>query len=195
MGGNNSSLKQLKQREGHCDVPKSRKKDGVNLGRWVFNQRELEKKEKLGPDRKKMLGNIGFVWVLFERRANVPWGKNVSSLKEFEKREGHCDVPQSHKESGTALGIWVNTQRELKRMEKLDPDRQEMLEDIGFEWVLVERRANVRGALQRSSVAQRGWSQPWTVGEKTASAQKEGKARSRQAKDARGNWPRMGRKA
>ena len=129
-----SLLKQFKKREGHCNVPFLHKEDGTNLGSWVSNQRQLKKKEKLDPDRQKMLEKIGFEWVLFERRANVPWGKNISSLMQFKKREGHCNVPKLHKEDGANLGVWVSTQRQLRKKEKLGPDRQKMLEDIGFEW-------------------------------------------------------------
>jgi hypothetical protein len=69
-----------------------------------------------------------------QSRPRVPWEETLSSLKEFKKREGHCNVPQSHKEDGTSLGLWVKNQRQLKRKEKLDPDREEALEDIGFQW-------------------------------------------------------------
>jgi hypothetical protein len=136
-------LKQFKTREGHCNVPHSHKEEGANLGMWVNTQRRLKKKEKLDPDRQKMLEDIGFEWNLVDHSASVPWEERFDLLKQFKKREGHCNVPNLHKEDGTTLGFWVDRQRQLKRMEKLDPDRQEMLEDIGFEWVLFERRANV----------------------------------------------------
>ena len=86
-----------------------------------------------------MLEEIGFEWVLFERRANVPWEETLSSLEELKKREGHCDVPQLHREDGNNLGAWANAQRQRKKKEKPGPDRQKMLEDTGFEWLPVER--------------------------------------------------------
>jgi hypothetical protein len=59
-----------------------------------------------------------------------------SILQQFRKREGHCNVPHSHTEDGANLGTWMNTQRQLNRKEKLDPERQKRLEKIGFEWGL-----------------------------------------------------------
>lgn len=41
------------------------------------------------------------------------------------------------------LGSWVYTQRRLKKRKTLDSDRQKILEDIGFKWVLVEYRSHV----------------------------------------------------
>jgi hypothetical protein len=68
----------------------------------------------------------------------VPWEETFSSLNQFKEREAHCNVPRSHKEDGATLGTWVTHQRQLKNREKLDPYRQNILKDIGFEWVLVE---------------------------------------------------------
>ena len=55
-------MKQLKQCEGRCSVPQLRREDGANLGAWASSQRQLKKKEKLDPDRQKMLEDIGFKW-------------------------------------------------------------------------------------------------------------------------------------
>jgi hypothetical protein len=66
-------LKRFNEREGHCTVPRSHKEDGVNLGFWVSNQRQLKKTGKLDPYRRTILEAIGFEWrVLVERNANLP---------------------------------------------------------------------------------------------------------------------------
>jgi hypothetical protein len=127
-------LQQFKEREGHSSVPQSHTEDGADLGVWVSRQRQLKKKEKLDPDRKKRLEAIFFEWVFV--LPSAPWDKTLALLQQFKKREGHCNVPQSHKEDQANLGIWVNDQRQLKKKEKLDPEREKRLEEIGFEWVL-----------------------------------------------------------
>jgi hypothetical protein len=98
-----SLLKQFMTREGHCDVPHAHKEDGANLGPWVTRQRHLKKAKKLDLYRQKNLEEIGFESFLV-----VPWKETFSLLKQFKKREGHCDVPQSHKEDGANLGKWTN---------------------------------------------------------------------------------------
>jgi hypothetical protein len=127
-------LKQFKKREGHSNVPQSHKEDGANLGPWVANQRQLKRKEKLDPDRQKIVEALGFELVLFERRANMPWEDILSLLEEFKTREGHCRVPISHTEDKIKLGSWVGKQRHLKKTGKLDPDRQMRLDEVGTEW-------------------------------------------------------------
>jgi hypothetical protein len=62
----------------------------------------------------------------------VPWEEPFSSLKEFKKREGHCDVPHSHKEDRCNLGSWVNKQRGFKKLGKLNSDRDKLLEEVAF---------------------------------------------------------------
>jgi hypothetical protein len=66
--------------------------------------------------------------------ASAAWEEILPLMKEFKKREGHCNVPRSHKEDGASLGAWVNSQRRAKKMGKLDADRERRLEEVGPEW-------------------------------------------------------------
>jgi hypothetical protein len=125
-----SLLEQFKKREGHCKVPQSHREDGVQLGEWVKTQRQLKTKEKLDPDRQKRLEDVGFKWGFH----SATWDETYALLQQFKKREGHCNVPQSHKEDEANLGMWVSHQRQLKTKERLDPDRLKRLEEIGFNW-------------------------------------------------------------
>jgi ribosomal protein L7Ae-like RNA K-turn-binding protein len=123
-------LKQYKKREGHCNVPQSHIEDEANLGTWVNRQRRLKTKDELDPGRKRRLEDIGFGWGL----PSATWDETYALLKQFKKREGHCNAPQSHTEDEANLGTWVSTQRHLKTKEQLEPDRKKRLEEIGFKW-------------------------------------------------------------
>ena len=57
----------------------------------------------------------------------------------YHKREGHCDVPKSHKEGGENLGLWVADQRTASKKGKLDPERTRRLEAIGIKWRIRQR--------------------------------------------------------
>jgi hypothetical protein len=46
-------------------------------------------------------------------------------------REGHCRVPQTHKEGDVNLGSWVSVQRTKKDALSLERQR---LDEIGFVW-------------------------------------------------------------
>jgi intein-encoded DNA endonuclease-like protein len=127
-------LKRFQEREGHCNVTQSHKEDGANLGRWVANQRQAKKTGTLESYRGKRLEEIGIEWVRHEKRGDVPWDEMYALLKQFQKREGHCNVTCSHTEDGANLGAWVSHHRQIKRKETLDIDREKRLEEIGFEW-------------------------------------------------------------
>jgi hypothetical protein len=59
--------------------------DGIKLGQWVATQRHLKTKEKLDPDRQKILEEIGIHWELL----TATWENMYVLLKQFKKREGH----------------------------------------------------------------------------------------------------------
>ncbi len=63
-------------------------------------------------------------------------GRNVCPFAIIQEARGHCNVLQSHTEDEANLGTWVNTQRQLERKEKLDPDRRKLLDDLGFNWAI-----------------------------------------------------------
>jgi hypothetical protein len=88
--------------------------------------------EKLDTVKEKRLEEIGFKWVLV--LPSAIWDETFALLKQFIKREGHCNVPISHTEDGVNLGKWVSAQRRLGKIGKLDPYRQKLLDGFGFKW-------------------------------------------------------------
>ena len=129
-------LNDFKKREGHCNVPRSHKEDGENLGMWLRTQRKAKKAGKLDQIRKKQLEEVGVVWDVSSDR----WEKMFALLNEFKKREGHCNVPDSHKEDGENLGVWLSTQRKAKKAGKLDMIRKKQLEEVGVVWDMYSHR-------------------------------------------------------
>ena len=119
-----NALVTFKQREGHCRVPISHFENGFNLGSWVSVQRL--KKQKVPPELRLRLDGLGFVW----RPRQETWEHGIAALIKFKQREGHCRVPQQHKEGDFNLGIWVRTQRRLKN--NLSADRRERLDEHNF---------------------------------------------------------------
>jgi len=54
-------LRLYKERFGHCSVPQAWG-ENPQLGRWVCQQRDLEKEKRLSSERKARLDELGFVW-------------------------------------------------------------------------------------------------------------------------------------
>jgi superfamily II DNA or RNA helicase len=119
-------LKLFKNREGHCRVPQRHKENGFRLGQWISRQRQS--KATLSLVRRQRLEELGFIWD--EREAD--WEEGFNYLKAYKKREGHCNVPKSHKEHEFSLGLWVSDQRVNK--DKMPSTRRQRLNELGFVW-------------------------------------------------------------
>ncbi|KAL3795510.1 hypothetical protein ACHAWO_007304 [Cyclotella atomus] len=64
---------------------------------------------------------------------NSLWGRRYGQLVEFKEAHGHCNVPQRYA-ANVELGRWVKDQRTFKVKGKLNQERIELLEEIGFQW-------------------------------------------------------------
>lgn len=115
-----------RDREGHCDVPVKYKEGDFLLGHWVNNRRT--KREKLSDEQRKQLDELGFIWDPFEKA----WQRAFNFLKTYKEREGHCLVPDHHKENGFNLGKWVGKQRGKRK--KMSIERRRSLDALGFVW-------------------------------------------------------------
>jgi hypothetical protein len=72
--------------------------------------------------------------VIAEAGKTNSWEDMFARMEQYKKREGHCNVPRSHKEDGANLGTWVPRQRIEKRKGELSADKSRRLESIGMVW-------------------------------------------------------------
>jgi superfamily II DNA or RNA helicase len=119
-------LKLYKEREGHCRVPPRHVENSFRLGGWISKQRSS--KDALSEERQQRLDELGFVWDPFE----ADWDEGFNRLEAYKEREGHCRVPDDHKENGFRLGQWVGVQRTYN--ENLSEQRRQRLDELGFVW-------------------------------------------------------------
>jgi hypothetical protein len=115
-------LVEFKRKNGHCLVPR---REDMSLGKWVSNQQQSHRKNKLRLDRKGLLDELGFVWVV-DRCAPETWHQQYEKLVEFKRQNGNCLVPTRFHQEDVALGSWVNWQRQHHRNNKLRIDRKEL---------------------------------------------------------------------
>jgi DNA-binding TFAR19-related protein (PDSD5 family) len=127
---NFKALVAYKAEFGDCLVPKTLIYRGLNLGSWVNTLRSV--KDKLTPERRQRLNDLGFVWDI----KAYYWEKNFEALVAYKAEFGDCLVPQKFIYLGLKLGIWVSTQRSKK--ETLTPERIQRLNDLGFAWTARE---------------------------------------------------------
>ncbi len=130
-----NQLKDYKQRFGDCSVP-VKWQENTQLGAWAAQQRHFQKAGKLSPEKEKLLTDLGFVWAskrTITGGVNRAWNDWFSELVEYKAKYGDCKVPTRWDEN-RRFGVWVSNQRQLKKQGKLEPERERMLNEIGFVW-------------------------------------------------------------
>jgi hypothetical protein len=119
-------LEAFKAREGHCNVSQSYLSP---LGIWLNNQRRLQRRGQLSPERIKRLERIGVIW---EPREAL-WEEMFQALVAFREMHGHCNVPARYPEN-QQLGTWLDGARQSRKRGGLSPDRVARLEALGVAW-------------------------------------------------------------
>ena len=113
-----------------------------------FNPRQLHNKiEVIGPaiNLDKLTQSID---VEILDCLGVSWDRWFGLLKKFQKREGHCLVPQRYTLNGLNLGAWVGGQRKIKT--SLSIDRVSRMDSIAFSWdPLTEQWEDAYNALKK----------------------------------------------
>lgn len=121
------ALCSFKMTYGHCNIPST--SELSQLARWVVRQRASYAKGTICSDFKKRLDTIDFNWEPF---ANS-WEQMFNSLCEFQKENGHCNVPARY-EKNMKLSRWINRQRQSYRNGKLSKEYIKRLENLEFVW-------------------------------------------------------------
>ena len=129
-------LKEYKEEYGNIDVPQSYQKDGIKLGYWLWNQKQLYKgkrKGKISEDQIQLLEELGINWQI----RNVIWEDYYELLKQYQEEHGNIDVPFSYEKNGIKLGIWLVNQRQAYIRQGtciITQDQIQLLEELGIKW-------------------------------------------------------------
>ena len=121
-------------------------KNGYKLGKWLTNQRQAYKKEKLSKEKIELLEKIG---MRFENVLNIiDWNEMYLLAETYFKEYGNLEIPSRFKtlngtdedENGYNLGQWQSWQRKMYKKGKLSPERKKLLEQIGMIWEIRKRK-------------------------------------------------------
>jgi superfamily II DNA or RNA helicase len=128
-------LSTYKLKYGDCNVP-SEYPENPKLARWCGGQRQAYRKKELSPpERIQRLEELGFSW----NTRDDNWEKMYAALCAYKQTNGDCNVSNKSKDN-FQLGQWCSGQRKDYKSNKLLPERLQRLEDIGFEWDMLEAR-------------------------------------------------------
>ncbi len=123
-----TELLAYKEKYGDTNVPQSW---STGLGSWVSDTRKDWKNGSLPKERVKRLAEIGFDWAPLRSAKE----SQFAELLAYKEKYGNTNVTQR-----TVLGRWVSGQRGAKRAGSLSDEWIQRLNEIGFEWNVVDAR-------------------------------------------------------
>ena len=124
-------LQQHAEREGHAQVTRFHRENGLNLGYWVSKQRHDYRAGRLPLERQHLLEGLpGWSWDRGRPQWERRWQDHFAALQRFADREGTSRVPRLHSEDGFMLGKWVQRQRDLFRAGQLSLQQQRSLQEL-----------------------------------------------------------------
>lgn len=130
-----NELEKYYQEHGNIDICQSYEINGLKLGRWLNNQRQVYKGNatgKLSQEKIDKLNKLGMNW---EKR--LTWDDHYRLLEEYYNKYGNINVPQSYEINGIKLGKWLSTQRRAYKgnvSNKITEKHIEKLNKLGMEW-------------------------------------------------------------
>jgi hypothetical protein len=126
------TLLQYKSIHDDCNVPQ-KYTPNRELGTWVSEQRINKNRGSLTQKRINRLNEIGFDWEPFHAR----WESMFVALLQYKAMHGDCNVPRGYPRD-PALSTWVSEQRTRKKDKSLSQERINRLNEICFDWDLLD---------------------------------------------------------
>ena len=112
-------------------LPERNSKENAKLIIWIHLQRWKRRLGRLQKDRMDKLNEIGFLWT--PSRSDTfasAWDRNFAMYRDFVENDGICCLPNKK----ANMNKWIYVQRRKKRLGKLQKDRIDRLNEIGFRW-------------------------------------------------------------
>ena len=107
--------------------------EGVSLGKWCVYQRVLNNRGKLPKAQVDKLNDIGFPWNVYEEN----WQAMFSKLSRLVEKLGCFPKKADYPQEDISLYRWVCMQKDKYRKGVLEPERAEMLIQLGCDMGLL----------------------------------------------------------
>jgi len=110
--------------------------------RHAFRKRENGKQSSMTAEQIAALNDLGFDWDV----NNEAWEIRLEELREFHQTYSHCRVSRTYP-ANPSLGNWVQAmrkdfrKRENGKQSSMTTERIAPLNDLGFDWVVVDNEA------------------------------------------------------
>ena len=93
-------------------------------------QRVRYHKNELSCEQIKALGDLGFVWCVYDKA----WTSKYDSYLKYINESGSTQVPKGLFFEGFNLSKWASKQREAYSSGVLKPHRKRLLDNVNFDW-------------------------------------------------------------
>lgn len=122
------------QQHGNLDIPSEYVEQGIWLGKWVDEQRQIYLGRRQGKsltDRQiQALERIGMQWSGKQERV---WQEQYAQALQYFEDHGSLSVPPNYiAPNGKRLGVWITKQQSAKKNGKLSKEQLQQLEQIGL---------------------------------------------------------------
>jgi superfamily II DNA or RNA helicase len=121
------------------------------LATWIHRQRQARRRGRLYPDQIQRLTALGFDW----QPDASQWEKRYAELVRYRERFGNCEVPHLWPEN-RPLGHWTSIQRRRQAQGRLEAERFQRLNALGFVWSPAQKLWEKRYAELQAFKAQHG---------------------------------------
>ncbi len=115
---------------GHLTVPG---KENKKLSEWLNKQRGRKNTGTIPEDQIRRLDKIGYNWLSNDEVLEDVWMQKLKDLKRFKEKFGHTNISQKGQHS--ALGVWMQNQKQNRKKGILTDKRIALLDETGFNWV------------------------------------------------------------
>ena len=125
--------KEYYETHGNLDIPANYiTEDGTNLGAWYRGVRNQYRDNTLSAERRKKLESIGVQW---ESVLVRNWMQYYEIAKQYYMDHGNLNVNINYIDpEGVRLGIWIASQRDSRKRNRLSEEQIRLLDEIGMSW-------------------------------------------------------------
>lgn len=110
-----------------------------HLGSWM-NRNRGDRRNYLTADQADKLNRLGVTWEKQADKNEKRWHMMYQLLLEFRRKYGHLNAKIHEKFKGENIGSWVGVQRSCYKKGQMKADRERLLDDVGFLWLIQDFR-------------------------------------------------------
>lgn len=135
-------LEQYYKEHGDIDIPDNYEINGINLGSWLFRQKQGYKGNtnyKMTEERANLLNELEIESEINKKS----WMAKYKLLKEYYQKHGNIHIPRSYVINGIQLGNWLNTQKQAYRGKgnlKITNEQIRLLNELEINWSIRDKK-------------------------------------------------------